>query len=53
MKYLVFALLVTDLTTVCMPEIGSEKWWQSLKDKDKGDWTGVESKDYTKHCFFN
>ena len=39
--------------TACSPEIGSEQWCDNLKEKPKGEWTGNEIKDYTKHCLFN
>ena len=45
--------MVVWLMSACQPEVGSEKWCQSLKAKDKGDWTINEAKDYTKHCIFN
>ncbi len=36
----------------CSAEIGSEEWCQQMKDKNKGDWTASEAKDFTKHCIF-
>jgi hypothetical protein len=53
MKYLVLKVTLAGLISACNSEIGSEAWCQSLKQKDKGDWTGQELKDYTKHCLFN
>lgn len=36
----------------CAPEVGSEKWCASMKEKPKGDWTANEASDYAKHCVF-
>ena len=40
------------LLSACQPEVGSDKWCEVLKAKDKGDWTMNEAKDFTKHCLF-
>ena len=53
MKKIILVSMVVWLMSACQPEVGSEKWCQSLKAKDKGDWTINEAKDYTKHCIFN
>jgi len=37
-------------TVACSPEVGSKDWCESLKKKDKGDWTATEVKDFAKHC---
>ena len=34
----------------CAPEVGSDKWCASLKEKPKGDWSLNEATDYAKHC---
>ncbi len=52
MKYLVMIVILCGLINACSPEIGSEEWCQSLKDKDAGDWTAREAKDYARHCIF-
>lgn len=52
MKYLVMIVILGGLITACSPEIGSEEWCQSLKDKDTGDWTAREAGDYARHCIF-
>ena len=44
------ALLV--MLTACSPEVGSEQWCSSLKEKPKGDWSANEAADFTKHCIF-
>lgn len=36
----------------CAPEVGSDKWCASLKEKPKGDWTSNELGDFAKHCVF-
>ena len=40
------------LVTACIPEVGSEKWCEKMDEKEKGDWTLDETRDYTKHCLF-
>jgi hypothetical protein len=34
----------------CAPEVGSKKWCEQLDEKDKGEWTMDEAKDYAKYC---
>ncbi len=34
----------------CEPEIGSQEWCNAMKEKDRGDWSVNEAKDFTKHC---
>ena len=34
----------------CSPEVGSKEWCEDLKEKDKGQWTATEAKDFAKHC---
>lgn len=36
----------------CAPEVGSERWCNKMKEKDKGDWTASEAGDFAKHCLF-
>jgi hypothetical protein len=36
----------------CAPEVGSDGWCDSLKDKPKGDWSTNETTDFAKHCLF-
>lgn len=36
----------------CAPEVGSEAWCKKIAEKPKGDWTGNEAAEYTKHCLF-
>ncbi len=52
MKVLLTALSLTLLLSACSAEVGSEEWCQEMKEKDKGDWTATETKDFTKHCIF-
>ena len=45
------AALVLGIALVgCAPEVGSERWCESLKEKPKGDWTANEAADYARHC---
>ena len=34
----------------CAPEVGSERWCEQMGEKPKGDWTGNEAANFTKHC---
>ena len=45
-------LLLSLIVIGCTPEVGSEQWCQDMKEKPKGDWTMMESKDFAKHCIF-
>ncbi len=38
--------------SACTPEVGSPEWCKKMKEKNKGDWTVNETKDYLKHCSF-
>ena len=37
----------------CTPEVGSKAWCEQMKETPKGDWTGNEAVDFTKHCLFD
>jgi len=50
MKYLTLSVLICLALTACAPEVGSQKWCTSMKEKPKGDWTANEAADFTKHC---
>jgi len=52
MEKIIVLLTVITLFVACSPEVGSEQWCASLKEKPKGDWSATEAKDYTKHCLF-
>lgn len=49
---LIAAIAAALLLSACAPEVGSEKWCAQMKEKDKGDWTATEAKDFAKHCVF-
>ena len=40
------------LLPACAPEVGSDRWCASLKEKPKGDWSANEAANYAKHCIF-
>lgn len=40
------------LITACSPKVGSPEWCEKIKEKDKGDLTVNEAKDFAKHCIF-
>lgn len=49
-----FSLIIINflLLTACSPKVGSPEWCEQIKEKDKGDLTVNEAKDYAKHCIF-
>jgi hypothetical protein len=51
-KYASFGLLCLSLIVLagCAPEVGSDQWCASMKEKPKGDWTANEAGDFAKHC---
>ena len=52
MRTLLATLLTLLAIAGCAPEVDSEQWCEQLKEKPKGDWTGNEARNYTKHCLF-
>lgn len=44
------ALLIAAALVACSPAIGSKEWCEDMKEKDKGQWTATEAKDFAKHC---
>lgn len=45
------ALMMTMLSA-CAPEVGSERWCDGMRDKDRGDWSANEALDFARHCLF-
>jgi hypothetical protein len=52
MRYALLAIFATILLGACSPEVGSDDWCKSLKEKNVSDWSSQEAKDFTKHCIF-
>jgi len=52
MEKIVSLLFVVSFLIGCAPKIGSQEWCDNLKEKPKGDWTAIETKDYAKNCIF-
>jgi hypothetical protein len=48
---LTWLLMLATLLAACAP-VGSERWCNNMKEKDKGDWTASEAADFAKHCIF-
>lgn len=44
------AVLFAAAAVACSPEVGSKEWCTDMKEKDKGQWTAEEAKDFAKHC---
>ena len=36
--------------SACAPEVGSERWCNNLKEKQKSDWSMNEAANFAKHC---
>ena len=53
MKYTIGLVLLLGLLSACSPKVGSEAWCDELKQKDKGEWTVNEARDFARHCLFN
>lgn len=49
-KAAAIASLALGLVAACSPEVGSKEWCESMKKKDKGQWTANEAGDFAKHC---
>ncbi|HEY7840377.1 MAG TPA: DUF3012 domain-containing protein [Gammaproteobacteria bacterium] len=47
----IMLMIVAALLVACAP-VGSERWCNNMKEKDKGDWTASEAADFAKHCIF-
>lgn len=52
MKKIITACLAILVLSACSPKVGSEDWCAEMKNKDKGDWTATQAKDFAKHCIF-
>jgi len=52
MKKITTSLIILTFLFACTPKVGSKEWCKNMKEKDKGDWTMTETKDYAKHCIF-
>jgi len=52
MRHVLLAIFATVLLGACSPEIGSNAWCKSLKEKNVSDWNPQETKDFAKHCIF-
>ena len=52
--FFTLALVIVAFGTLsaCSPEVGSDEWCASLKEKPKGDWSANEAADFAKHCVF-
>lgn len=50
--YLTLSAVIVFSLSACAPEVGSDKWCASMKEKPKGDWSANEAADYAKHCIF-
>lgn len=55
MKKIISVLLMLSVLSgviACSPKVGSAEWCKQIKEKDKGDLTVNEAKDFAKHCIF-
>ena len=40
------------LLAACAPEVGSVQWCEMMDEKDKGDWSTNDAKEYAQSCVF-
>ncbi len=52
LRLVVAAFSIALLLAACAPEIGSEEWCDDMDEKEKGDWSTNEAKEYAKNCVF-
>jgi hypothetical protein len=52
MRHALLAILAAVLLGACSPEVGSDAWCKSLKEKNVSNWEPQETKDFVKHCIF-
>jgi DUF3012 family protein len=46
-------LLFSLTLSACSPEVGSDDWCGTMKEKPKGEWTANDTSSYAQHCLFN
>ena len=51
-KFILLTLCLIGLGA-CAPEVGSDRWCNSLEEKPKGDWTANEALAYAEHCLID
>ncbi len=44
------ATLLSTALAACSPEVGSEAWCEEMNEKDKGEWSANEARDFAKSC---
>jgi len=49
-RYAFPTVVMLTLLAACTPKIGSERWCEQMKDKDKGEWTANDATAFAKHC---
>ena len=49
-KSFLLGLALMFMLSACAPEVGSEAWCKTMKEKPKGDWTANEVKDFATNC---
>ena len=47
MRHALLAIFATVLLGACSPEVGSDDWCKSLKEKNVSDWSSQEARDFT------
>jgi hypothetical protein len=52
MRIMLLAATMVLVFTGCSPEIGSDRWCATMKEKPNGEWTLSETKEFAKNCVF-
>lgn len=47
---LLSVLLIATWLGGCEPEVGSERWCETMRDTPRGDWSANDALDYGRHC---
>ena len=53
MRVLMRAMVLVAMATwlaACAPEVGSERWCETMRDKPRGDWTANEALEFARSC---
>jgi hypothetical protein len=37
----------------CAPEVGSQRWCDTMRDTPRGDWSTNDALDFARHCVLN
>ncbi len=47
---IVFGLAAATVAAGCAPEVGSERWCETMRETPRGDWSTNNALDFARHC---